>query len=133
MAKTKIIYACSGASDVGKIADEAARALSKEGYARMSCLAAIGADSGEYVDAARAADMVIVVDGCPIACARKNLERIGVAPVAFVLTKMGLVKGMTPPTEKVIAETAKKIKETAGENPPPSCGSGCGSCGGCKI
>ena len=132
MAKTKLIYACSGASDVGKIADEVARSLSKEGYGRMSCLAAIGADAGEYVDAARAAELVVTIDGCHVACARRNLERIGVAPAAFTLTNMGLVKGMTPPTEKVISETAQKIKETAGENPPNSCGSGCGSCGGCK-
>jgi hypothetical protein len=41
-AAPKLIFACSGAADVGAIADQAARKLSKEGVGRMFCLAGVG-------------------------------------------------------------------------------------------
>ncbi len=37
----KLIYACSGAADVGELSDQAARKLSKSGVSKMSCLAGI--------------------------------------------------------------------------------------------
>jgi hypothetical protein len=40
--KTVIVYACSGCSDAGEIADHIARRLTCEGVAQMSCLAGIG-------------------------------------------------------------------------------------------
>ena len=39
---TALIYSCSGAADVGEIADRAARLLDAEDKAWMSCLAGIG-------------------------------------------------------------------------------------------
>ncbi|MFZ5830584.1 MAG: putative zinc-binding protein, partial [Planctomycetota bacterium] len=38
----KLIFACSGAADVGQIADLAARRLTAEGVGKMFCLAGIG-------------------------------------------------------------------------------------------
>ena len=38
----KLIFACSGAADVGAIADQAARKLTKDGAGKMYCLAGIG-------------------------------------------------------------------------------------------
>jgi len=38
----KLIFACSGAADVGAIADQAARRLTKDGAGAMFCLAGIG-------------------------------------------------------------------------------------------
>lgn len=35
--KTTMIYACSGASDVGEIADRTVRTLGKTGFGKMSC------------------------------------------------------------------------------------------------
>jgi small redox-active disulfide protein 2 len=53
----------------------------------------------------------LVIDGCPVACGRKTLERIGVASTAVVLTEMGLVKGQTPVTETAVAGMAKQIQQ----------------------
>ncbi len=37
-----LVFACSGAADVGEIADRAARALAREGAGKMFCLAGVG-------------------------------------------------------------------------------------------
>ncbi|MBF0245437.1 MAG: zinc-binding protein, partial [Planctomycetes bacterium] len=37
-----LIFACSGAADVGAVTDLAARRLTKEGAGKMFCLAGIG-------------------------------------------------------------------------------------------
>jgi len=110
--ETKLIYACSGASDVGEIADRVARKLRSEGFTKMTCLAGIGAGLSGYVQSAKGADMNITIDGCKTACAKKTLERIGVKPTSCILTGFGLVKGETPVTDKIIAELSGKIKST---------------------
>jgi len=110
--ETKLIYACSGAADVGEIADRVARKLRSEGLAKMTCLAGIGAGLSGYVQSAIGADVNITIDGCKTACAKKTLERIGVKPTSYILTGFGLVKGETPVTDKIIAEMSGKIKST---------------------
>ena len=116
---TKLIYACSGAADVGEIADRVTRRLRDEGYARMTCLAGIGAGLSGYVQSAKGADMNITIDGCKTACAKKTLEKIGVTPTSYILTDMGLVKGETPVTEKIIVQMSEKIKSMNGAPVPP--------------
>ncbi|MHC5119049.1 MAG: putative zinc-binding protein, partial [Planctomycetota bacterium] len=37
-----LVFACSGAADVGAVADQAARKMTQEGYGQMFCLAGIG-------------------------------------------------------------------------------------------
>ncbi len=125
-----MIYSCSGSADVGKLADLVTRKLRDDGYARMTCLAGIGADISGFVVSAQGADENIAVDGCPIACARKSLERIGVAPRSIVLSDMGHEKGRTPVTDELVMTVAGKIM--AGEtvkHGPANAGSVCG-CGG---
>ena len=39
---TLVIYACSGAADVGEIADRTARHLAREGKGKMSCAVGVG-------------------------------------------------------------------------------------------
>jgi uncharacterized metal-binding protein len=109
--KTRILYACSGASDVGQIADKTARKLSKDGYGNMTCLAAIGAHLSGFVESAKATDENIAIDGCPVARGRKNLEHIGVTPKSYILTEMGLVKGKTKVTDEVVNKMSEKIKQ----------------------
>jgi uncharacterized metal-binding protein len=106
---TRLIYACSGAADVGAIADRIGRKLSQAGLGKMTCLAAVGANLEGYVNAAKAAEN-FAIDGCPVACARKNLERLGAKFQAFVLTDMGLVKGQTPVTDSVVEQVAAQIQ-----------------------
>jgi len=111
---TRIIYACSGAADVGEIADRVARRLRSDGCAKMSCLAAVGADLSGYVQTAKGADECVSIDGCATACARKNLERVGVSPRSFVLTEMGLSKGQTPVSDEAVNKMAEAVKTSLG-------------------
>jgi uncharacterized metal-binding protein len=111
---TRLIYFCAGSADVGEIADRVARRLRDDGYARMTCLAGIGAGLSGFVQSAIGADENITVDGCPIACAKKSLERIGIQPTSYILTDLGLEKHETPVTDKIIDEILEKIKKRGG-------------------
>ena len=108
--KTRLLYSCSGCSDVGEIADKTTRKLSKEGFGKMTCLAGVGAHLSGFVESAKGADEAITIDGCPVACAKKSLEHIGVTPKSYILTEMGLVKGKTPATEAIVNDISTKIK-----------------------
>ena len=126
----KLLYPCSGAADVGELTDRAVRKLWKEGFATKTCLAGVGADISGFVESAKGADMNIVVDGCPIACARKNLERIGVKPLSIMLADLGFKKGESPVTEENIDKIASAIKEASsmpqkGKAGDTSSGGGC--------
>lgn len=130
--ETKLIYACSGAADVGEIADRVVRRLRSEGSEKMTCLAGIAAGLSGFIQSAKGADENITIDGCSLACARKTLERIGVAPTSYILTELGLVKGGTPVTEGIIGEMYEKIisaRSHPANNLPPRGTGGC-CCGG---
>ncbi len=111
---SKLIYSCAGSADVGEIADRVTRKLRDEGFAKMTCLAGVGAGLSGYVQSAKGADEVITIDGCATACARKSLERIGVHPTSYILTDFGLEKHETPVTDQIVAEVLEKIKKNAG-------------------
>ncbi len=124
----KLLYSCSGAADVGQIADGVSRKLRDRAFARMTCLAGIGADLSGFVESAKGADVNITIDGCPVQCAKKTLERIGVTPLSYILTDFGIEKGKTLPSEEIINSLSDRIMR----NEPTASGvksSGC-SCGG---
>jgi uncharacterized metal-binding protein len=124
----KLLYSCSGAADVGQIADGVSRNLRDRGFARMTCLAGIGADLSGFVESAKGADINITIDGCPVQCAKKSLERIGVMPASYVLTDFGIEKGKTPMTEEIVTSLSDRImnqKEPVSGPQKPGC-----SCGG---
>lgn len=107
--KTILLYACSGASDVGQIADRTARGLSREGFGKMTCVSAIGAGLSGFIESAKGADVNLTIDGCDKYCARLCLEKIGVKPKSYVLTEMGLKKGETDVTDQVVRSIRQKI------------------------
>jgi uncharacterized metal-binding protein len=109
-----MILPCSGASDVGEIADKAARKLSNEEYGDMSCLAGIGAGLSGFIASAKGADEVITIDGCEVHCARKTVEKIGVTPKSYTVTELGFEKGSTPVTENVVQKVVDGVR---GERP----------------
>ena len=108
-----LLYPCSGAADVGELADRAVRKLWKEGFAQKTCLAGVGGDISGFVQSAKGADVNITVDGCATACARKTLERIGVKPVSIMLADLGYKKGESPVTEENIERIAGAVKEAS--------------------
>ena len=124
--KNVMIYACSGASDLGEVSDKTARKLRDSGFGKMSCLAALGAGEASYVETAKAGS-VLIIDGCGVACGRKIAEKAGVRAIVHTLTDMGYVKGKTPPEAKVIAEIADKLMRAG--NPAGKGNETAGSCG----
>ncbi|WP_022663439.1 putative zinc-binding protein [Paucidesulfovibrio longus] len=111
----KFVFSCSGAADVGEIADRAARVVSREGAIKMFCLAGIGGRVSGIVKSTEAAALVVAVDGCPLNCARKTLEQAGITDVKHVqLHELGLKKGESPATEERIEQTAQAIRSLLG-------------------
>ena len=107
--KLRLLYACSGAADVGQIADLVARRLDDEEWGGMSCLSGIGADLSGFIESAREADNIII-DGCPVGCGRKMFEARSLSFTEIVMTQQGLVKGSAPATPEVIARMAETVK-----------------------
>lgn len=108
---TVLLYSCSGSADVGEIADRIVRKLRHEQIGKMTCLAGIGADLTGFIESAKGTNQNITIDGCQVACAKKTLERIGVTPISYILTDMGLTKGITPVSDEIILEMSQKIKQ----------------------
>ncbi len=115
-----VVYACSGCSDAGELADRIARQLSRDGAARMSCLAGIGGRVKSLVATAEKAGRILVVDGCPLNCARHTLRLAGFQNVDHLeLHKIGIRKGSCPVTEERISagvEAAKTILSDVDKN-----------------
>jgi uncharacterized metal-binding protein len=133
----RIIYSCSGAADVGELADRAVRELRKEGVAQGSCIAAIGAELSGYIQSAKGADVTITIDGCSMGCARLNLSKIGVTPVAINLADLGYKKGESAFSDNLLTSVVDDIKKVLNgekngtEYKADSTGGGCGCGGNC--
>lgn len=88
-----VAYACSGCTSAGELADHVARALDRQGLAEMGSIAGIGAGEPQQLSKARSRFPVIAIDGCANACARRCLERQGIAPARhYVLSSLGAPK-----------------------------------------
>lgn len=110
--KAMMVFPCSGAADVGELADRAARLLSKETCVKMSCLAGIGGNISGFIASANGADLVIAIDGCQAACAKKTLETHGVKKFKHMtVTGCGFDKGKSPVTEQNIEKVYKHAKQ----------------------
>jgi uncharacterized metal-binding protein len=110
---TTIVYACSGCSDAGELADRIARRLTREGAAEMSCLAGIGGRVKPLVNKAASAERILAIDGCPLNCTRHTLELAGFKNFEHLeLHKLGMRKNSCPVTDERISagvDEARKI------------------------
>ncbi len=89
----RLILACSGGSNVGQITNQAALELTREGRGKMYCLAGLGAGIPGLINTVREAGEVIVLDGCPLACAKGIMERAGLPLGRYVVaTDLGIEK-----------------------------------------
>ncbi len=117
-----LIFACSGAADVGRLTDLAARELTAEGVGKMFCLAGIGGRVSGIVESTRSARAILAIDGCPLDCAKKTLEGAGFTEFQAVrLSDLGLEKGKTPVNAETVAQVTGAGKalltaRSAGEN-----------------
>jgi len=118
--RTVLFYACSGGANVAEVADRAARELMGEGCGMMFCLAGLGAGIEGMIQTARDADLNIVIDGCPMDCAKKIFDACGLSNYRQLkVTDLGFekTKGARATDEQVSAVVAKvkEIMAAAGE------------------
>ena len=115
-----LIFPCSGGSNVGQIANQAGVKLTQEGMGRFFCLAGIGAHVSGMVESTKAGKMLVAIDGCPVACAKKTLEHAGFNTDEYVqVTEMGIEKNhnfkLNPSdVEKVTDHLAHRISKRKG-------------------
>ena len=115
--KKVLFYSCSGGANVAEVADKAARQLMDEGLGIMWCLAGIGAGVDMIVQKAQEADANIVLDGCPVDCAKKCFDNAGISNYTQIkITDLGMekVKGVRA-TDEQVARVVLKAKEVLGE------------------
>lgn len=94
-AAPKLIFACSGAADVGAVADQAARKMTWDGAGKMFCLAGIGGRVSGIMATTAAASKVLAIDGCPLNCVKLTLEQAGFTGFEehLQLAELGMEKG----------------------------------------
>lgn len=99
-----MILACAGGSNVGQLTNQAAVELTQEGFGKMSCLAGVGGELPGFVEAAMEAPGIVVMDGCPVGCAKAIFEKAEVPLRGYmVLTDLGIVKNkdLSPKREEL--------------------------------
>ncbi|GLU33674.1 putative zinc-binding protein [Trinickia caryophylli] len=74
-----LVYACSGCSSAAQMANYVAVQLDRRGAAEMSCIAGVGGDVPALLKVAHSGRPIIAIDGCPLVCVKKSLERHGIA------------------------------------------------------
>lgn len=106
------IFSCSGAADVGELSDKAAREMNKTCIGSMYCLAGIGGNVSGIIKSTESANQILVIDGCPVNCAKKTLEEKGFLSFKHLMLKdLGFVKGQT----EVNKESVNKVIEASKE------------------
>ncbi len=133
-AAPSLIFACSGAADVGEIADQAARVMTRTGQGKMFCLAGIGGRVSGILKSTEAAARILAIDGCRLNCAKSCLEQAGIRSFQHLqLADLGMEKGKSPATEDRVAraaaagaaaltgQTERRDDPTASVAPAPRC------------
>jgi uncharacterized metal-binding protein len=116
-----LIFPCSGGSNVGQIANQAGVKLTKEGMGNFFCLAGIGGHASGMIESTRAGKVIVAIDGCPVACAKKTLEHAGFNIDEYVqVTEIGIEKNhdldpMSPDVDKVTAYLTPRILRRKGQ------------------
>jgi len=112
-AAPKLIFPCSGASDVGGLSDRAARQMTLDLAGKMYCLAGIGGRVEGIMANTKAAAKMLVIDGCKEECARKTMELAGFSGFAHLQLERDLSfeKGATRVTAARIRQIADRGSE----------------------
>lgn len=88
------VYACAGASNVGKISLDLAIALHLRNSYSMGCASGVGADICGFKEAAvESKTEHLLIDGCPVSCLKKMFASKGITNFRHIIvTTMGVVK-----------------------------------------
>ncbi len=107
-----LILACSGAADVGGIADMVARRMARNGSGKMHCLAGSGGKVPAIMSSISLSSRSPAIDGYDRKCAKKTLTRGGhLLSYHLCLADLGMEKGKTPVTTDAIDMAARKTTE----------------------
>jgi len=107
-----LVLSCSGASDVGEIADRAARMLRNDGVGKMSCLIGVAAGVEEITEKVRASNKILVIDGCPTECGKQAIQQAAIEQYLHLrLAELGMEKGKTPPTQGRVEEAVIRASQ----------------------
>jgi len=105
----KLVFACSGAADVGEIADKAARKMAKEGAGKMFCTAGLAGRVGGILKTTEEASDILAIDGCPLNCVKNSLEEVGFSKFKHLqLADLGLEKGKSPASDENVDKVTAK-------------------------
>ncbi len=108
----KIIFACSGAADVGALSDRVARELTQEGFGKTYCTAGLGGKVDSILKTANEAEVIVALDGCPLDCVKLSLENLNIAEYEHLrVTDLGLKKGKTEINVNNINKVKGKLKQ----------------------
>ena len=108
----KLVFACSGAADVGEIADAAARKVTREGVGKMFCLAGVGGRIRGITNITASAQRLVAIDGCALNCAANCLQQAGFSDFAHVrLVDLGLEKGKSDVTDEAVETAAASARQ----------------------
>jgi uncharacterized metal-binding protein len=112
-----VLLSCSGSANCGQIANQAAIKFTEEGVGRMYCLAGIGSHNQGMIESAKSADSIMVLDGCPTACARKTAQHAGLTVTDWVcVTRNGIKKAhnfnIKPEEVDLIVKQTKELLST---------------------
>lgn len=125
-----MILACSGASNVGQLANRAALELAQEGLGNMSCLAGIGGKLAGFVKSAKEAPSLVVMDGCEVGCAKAIFQEAAVPLRGYlVLTELGIIKNkdfnLKEKELDQVKQAARKMADGQEREAIPQAGSCC--------
>ncbi len=113
-----ILLTCSGASNVGQMSHQAVVELAEEGFGKFFCLAGIGAHLNKFVEAAKNNPEVVVIDGCPVGCAKRIAEHAEISVGKYlVVSKLGFEKNHILKTKEEEVEKVKLAARNLYEDP----------------
>ncbi len=113
-APVRLIFCCSGASNVGVLSFQAAIRLAQEGFGSFACIAGIGSGNQPMIRTAKMAGERVLIDGCPIGCGKKIMDANKVPVDRYiVVTERGIDKTHDLETdEQDIGIVTKAVKQS---------------------
>jgi uncharacterized metal-binding protein len=117
----RLIFCCSGASNVGALSYLAAIRLAQEGFGNFSCIAGIGGNIPPMIRSAKDAEERIVIDGCPTGCARRIMDS-NLIPIDryVIVTELGKKKTHDFDVDDCDVDIIVKEVHDSDEKSPPA-------------
>lgn len=107
-----LVFACSGAADVGAIADQTARTLARGGIGKMFCTVGLGGKVKPILETTKSATRILAIDGCPLDCAKHCLIEAGFDHFSHLrVTDLGMTKGDTEVSHENVSKVVGQARK----------------------